>query len=204
MNYLVIDTTKKTAHILANINGIDYKHSLGENEKHSENLLPSIDYMMQQANVTIEDIDCFGIVTGPGSFTGIRVGLATLKAFCFGKKKKVVAFSHFDLVKDIIQSGTMLLSSTRTTFYMGNIEKGKVTSAKVIEKEKCIPPYFAYFDEVESMPSDVNIIEDYERLVRAYMVKSITENHFVDIASVEPYYLQLSQAEREWEEKNHD
>lgn len=204
MNYLVIDTTKKTAQILATIKDVEYKKCLGASELHSENLLPCIDQILQQANSTLEEIECFGIVLGPGSFTGIRVGLATLKAFCFGKQQKVVAFSHFDLVKEKIKSGSMLLSSTRTTYYMGKIENGKVTSAKVMEKDKCFPPYFAYLDEVENMPSDVRVIADYEKLVRQYMEKSIKEKQFVDIAKVEPYYLQLSQAEREWEDKHHD
>lgn len=204
MNYLVIDTTKKIAHLIAQVNDKPYEITLGEDEKHSENLLPSIDKILQMASCTLDEIDCFGIVTGPGSFTGIRVGLATIKAFCFGKKKKVVALSHFDLVKDVVGSGTMLLTSTRTTYYMGQIKNKKIVQAKVVDKGNVTAPYFAYVDEKDKMPEDIVLLNNYEQLVREYMEKSIKAKNFVDISSVEPYYLQLSQAEREWEDKHHD
>jgi tRNA threonylcarbamoyladenosine biosynthesis protein TsaB len=47
---------------------------------HSNTLLADIDQLLQQANVNLHDVECFAVATGPGSFTGLRIGLATVKA----------------------------------------------------------------------------------------------------------------------------
>ena len=204
MNYLIIDTTKKIAHILAKINKLPYKIMLGENEKHSENLLPAIDEILAQAKVYLQNVDCLAVVTGPGSFTGIRVGLSTVKAFCFGQNKKVVAFSMFDVVKDNIETGMMLLSSTHSTYYMGKIDQHKVVEAKVIQKQEASFPYYALEEEKQDMPSDVILIHHIDDLMMQYVEKRIKNKEFDSIIEVEPYYLQLSQAEREWNKKQDD
>ena len=49
---------------------------------HSVNLMPQIDTLLSFCNLTINDIDLFACDKGPGSFTGIRIGIATIKAFC--------------------------------------------------------------------------------------------------------------------------
>ena len=50
---------------------------------HSQTLLPIIDNCMKMAGVTIDDIDLIAISNGPGSFTGVRIGLATVKGIAF-------------------------------------------------------------------------------------------------------------------------
>ncbi len=202
MNYIVIDTTKKVAHIVGNIAGKNYRLQLGADEKHSENLLVSIDRLLTNAGVTIEDIECFGVVVGPGSFTGIRVGIATVKAFCYGKDKKVVAFTNFDVVASYVGTGNMLMSSTSTTYYNASIVKGKVKETKVIEKTLAKAPYFGLLEEQSTMPQDVNMIDHFDEMLIAYMNQCISSQQFVSIDDVQPYYLQLSQAERELVNKN--
>ena len=48
---------------------------------HSTNLLEEIERMMKETRVALDDIDAFAVATGPGSFTGLRIGLATVKSF---------------------------------------------------------------------------------------------------------------------------
>ncbi|MEK7790666.1 MAG: tRNA (adenosine(37)-N6)-threonylcarbamoyltransferase complex dimerization subunit type 1 TsaB [Deltaproteobacteria bacterium] len=57
---------------------------------HSERLLPLIDLLLSQSGVDISEIDYFAASIGPGSFTGLRVGLSTMQAFAFAHQKKVV------------------------------------------------------------------------------------------------------------------
>jgi tRNA threonylcarbamoyladenosine biosynthesis protein TsaB len=54
---------------------------------HSTDLIESIDGILQRAGVLLRDIDLFAVAVGPGSFTGLRIGLATTKSFamCVGK-----------------------------------------------------------------------------------------------------------------------
>lgn len=59
-------------------------------KSHSERLLPFIDLLLSQSGINISEIDYFAASIGPGSFTGLRVGLSTMKAFAFAHQKKVV------------------------------------------------------------------------------------------------------------------
>jgi tRNA threonylcarbamoyladenosine biosynthesis protein TsaB len=57
----------------------------------SETLLPAIDRALAQAGVNLDALDGFAVAIGPGSFTGLRVALATVKAFAFGAARPVAA-----------------------------------------------------------------------------------------------------------------
>lgn len=58
---------------------------------HSERLMTSIDCILKQARMGIHDIDVFGVSSGPGSFTGLRIGLSTAKGFAFATGKPIAA-----------------------------------------------------------------------------------------------------------------
>ena len=58
---------------------------------HSERLLPALDRVLALAGTPLEAVDAFAVSIGPGSFTGLRIGLATLKAFAFGSPRPVAA-----------------------------------------------------------------------------------------------------------------
>ncbi|MEN8153181.1 MAG: tRNA (adenosine(37)-N6)-threonylcarbamoyltransferase complex dimerization subunit type 1 TsaB [Acidobacteriota bacterium] len=56
----------------------------------SATLIPNIDFILKNLGLTISEIDIFGIASGPGFFTGIRVGISTLKGLLFGKNIPIV------------------------------------------------------------------------------------------------------------------
>ncbi|HTZ18188.1 MAG TPA: tRNA (adenosine(37)-N6)-threonylcarbamoyltransferase complex dimerization subunit type 1 TsaB [Dissulfurispiraceae bacterium] len=58
---------------------------------HSERLMKEIDHALTTAGMDIGDIDVFGISAGPGSFTGLRVGLSTVKGLVYATGKKIVS-----------------------------------------------------------------------------------------------------------------
>ncbi len=66
--------------------------------QHAENLLPMIDQLLRKARIKVSDIDAFLIGRGPGSFTGLRIGFATLKAFRLIQKKPCYGASSMDLI----------------------------------------------------------------------------------------------------------
>ena len=57
------------------------EYSLNQDMSHSERLVPMIKEVLGNLNLKIEDIDLYAVATGPGSFTGLRIGVATMKAF---------------------------------------------------------------------------------------------------------------------------
>lgn len=100
MLILGIDTATKTAsvavagfddekpHNMANITNMTNMTILSEIQSggrlsHSENLMPMIDYALKTAGVSLNEIDLFAAARGPGSFTGIRIAVATVKGLAF-------------------------------------------------------------------------------------------------------------------------
>ncbi|MCX7614814.1 MAG: tRNA (adenosine(37)-N6)-threonylcarbamoyltransferase complex dimerization subunit type 1 TsaB [Clostridiales bacterium] len=63
---------------------------------HSRTLLPMIDTLLENADFTIQDIDVFACASGPGSFTGIRIGVSTIKGFAFAEEKPCAAVSTLE------------------------------------------------------------------------------------------------------------
>ena len=63
---------------------------------HSETLLPVVEQLLTLTDTRIDDIDMFACSTGPGSFTGVRIGVSTVKGIAFGKNKPCVGISTLD------------------------------------------------------------------------------------------------------------
>jgi tRNA threonylcarbamoyladenosine biosynthesis protein TsaB len=63
---------------------------------HAERLMPSIEWLLHASNVLIEEIDAFAVSIGPGSFTGLRIGLSTAKGFSYATGKPVVPVPTLD------------------------------------------------------------------------------------------------------------
>ncbi len=63
---------------------------------HSERIMKEIDRVLQGAGLDISGIDVFGISIGPGSFTGLRVGLSTVKGLVYATGKKLITVSTLE------------------------------------------------------------------------------------------------------------
>lgn len=70
--------------------------TLNNGNTHSEALLPMIEYSLKLLKMNIDDIDLFACSAGPGSFTGVRIGVATVKGLAFGKNKPCVGVSSLE------------------------------------------------------------------------------------------------------------
>ena len=81
MNILAVDTAGKTAGVaLLQDDRLLYECYLDAGMTHSETILPLIDNCLKFCHLTCADIDVYGVNAGPGSFTGLRIGLAAVKA----------------------------------------------------------------------------------------------------------------------------
>ncbi len=94
MNVLAVDTSSERGSVAIIGDG----QVLGEirlvsSIQHSERLFRSIDFLFDHVDLTIEDIDVFAAARGPGSFTGLRVGLAAMEGFAFANDKPSVGVS---------------------------------------------------------------------------------------------------------------
>ncbi len=80
-NTLIINTSNDKLEIVLQCQNQVFHMVLSSQSHHNETMLPAIDKMLTEHGFTIEQLNQLGVVVGPGSFTGIRVGVATIKAF---------------------------------------------------------------------------------------------------------------------------
>lgn len=67
---------------------------------HSRTLLPMVDAMLKNAELTLEDIGAFAIAAGPGSFTGLRIGIAALKGLAWAEEKPCLGVSTLEAMAE--------------------------------------------------------------------------------------------------------
>ncbi len=91
---LAFDTSSKTLSVaLLEDRAVLYDAILHREQNHSEVLLPAIDEACRRSNVTVRDMDLFACTLGPGSFTGLRIGLSTLKGLMLATGKPAAGVS---------------------------------------------------------------------------------------------------------------
>lgn len=155
--------------------------------KHSEDTLRTIDKFLTDASISLKDVDVLAVNLGPGSFTGIRVGVALAKGFaCADLSKKIVAFNSMEQISKCFNSDNVLLKANNDEFYYGKVEDGKF-SIGIVEASN------ANGDEYTDETNFNNMIDASIRVV----LSKIEKNEFVSVNDLNPIYLKLSQAERE-------
>ncbi len=97
MKILAIDTSSSVASVaILQEDKLLCELTINDTLTHSERLMPMIDHMLGQVNLTPSDIDLFAVACGPGSFTGIRIGVSAAKGLSFGLDKPVVGVSTLE------------------------------------------------------------------------------------------------------------
>jgi tRNA threonylcarbamoyladenosine biosynthesis protein TsaB len=93
MNILIIDTATEACSVALEVN----KHVFNRFEvcpqQHSQRILPMIDDVLNEANVTLQDLDYLAFGRGPGSFTGVRIATGVMQGLALGTGHKVLGIS---------------------------------------------------------------------------------------------------------------
>ncbi|MFH1800744.1 MAG: tRNA (adenosine(37)-N6)-threonylcarbamoyltransferase complex dimerization subunit type 1 TsaB [Candidatus Omnitrophota bacterium] len=124
MNLLAIETSGPVLSVAVQKSGAGLRHAVVRGYmKHAENLLPVIDRLLKKERLKIGDIDAFLIGRGPGSFTGLRVGFATLKGLIATRPKPCYGAFSLDLIAAGIKPGkhtnlTVCLDARRGKLYI--------------------------------------------------------------------------------------
>lgn len=124
MNILAIDTTSTGLSIALVKNGemFSYTKEIGKSG-HSATLMPSVKAMLDEHEVDINDIDVIGVVVGPGSFTGIRIGVSAMTALAFATGANASQSRHLNSLHTIDEivsqastqgTATCILQSAKT------------------------------------------------------------------------------------------
>lgn len=136
MKILSIDTSSSNcATALLEDDKLIDENSLNNGLTHSENLMPLIDELLRRNNTKLKDIDLISVSVGPGSFTGIRIGIATIKAMAEVHNIKVAGVTSLETLARIDES-----------------EKNKICLIDARNNQV----YFGAFD------SEYNLLEEYK------------------------------------------
>lgn len=107
MKILVCDTSNSTccAGVYEDGREVAYKLSL-EKKTHSETFMPLVHEVMEQAGITHADLDAYAVTVGPGSFTGVRIGLAAVKAMALAAGKGCIPVSSTEALARSVDNVT--------------------------------------------------------------------------------------------------
>ena len=204
MKILGVDTTRKAAKVFV----LDTKEQensvfldMSENIRHSEGLFLYIEKLLFESKVNIDDIDGFACVVGPGSFTGIRVGMSTIKGFNKVKNKSIVSINMFEILSQQVKNGVILLNSTNTNCYYAKtknkniIETGVVDKSAIADLAGDLDVYILAEEQsmIGSAYKNYKVIENLNKLYESCIINKLNTMEYGEFL---PYYLQLSQAER--------
>ena len=95
MKLLALDSSS----IVATVAVVDQDKVIGEmiinhKKNHSQKLMPLLRQLLDEVEIKFKDIDAFGVSIGPGSFTGIRIGLSAMKALAHIDNKPLLGCQH--------------------------------------------------------------------------------------------------------------
>lgn len=223
MLILGIDTSTNvgTVAIYSDVKGTLGEISVNINKTHSENIMVMIDELFKLTNTTINDIDKIAVSIGPGSFTGIRIGVAVAKGLASATNCKIVGVNELDVIAGNSTSNECEICSIidarkergyYCTFKYENgilkqLEDYKVGELReFLETRKEIRTVYLGDGAINYKNLISNIVGENGlfapkslNLSRASVVAELGINNEDNLYTMEPIYLSKSQAEREKE-----
>ena len=200
MNYLAIDTSvKNLTVIIKNGDNIYSYYDLECGVNHSVNLMPEIEKLIKKADFSLENADFFVCVVGAGSFTGIRIGVSTVKALCFAFNKPCLSITSFDTLAYNENNGKVLalIDAKHNGFYACGYNDKKIDfEPKYIlreEAEKLSKNYDIIVSNQEILGFNIKVVSLLDGLKNAIREKQ--EEISYDIDALSPLYCRKSQAE---------
>ncbi len=105
-NFLAVDTSSVYLTVaVCNDGKLTVNHVADCAMNHSVVLMDEIDRALNKAGLSLKDCDFFAAVTGPGSFTGIRIGVSCIKGYAVALGKRAVGVTTFDMLSYNVNSG---------------------------------------------------------------------------------------------------
>lgn len=200
MNWLAVDTSGNHLSIIISKDKVLFKSFISNVcLKHSITLLPELESLLEKANLTLNDIDVFACVVGPGSFTGIRIGVSTVKALAYSLNKKVLKVTSFETLAYNEDSKRVLavIDAKHDNYY----------ACGFVDNEVLIQPCFINKEQLLTLSKDYVVVSDCEigdfknvGSVEKGLIKAVNKNLCLatfDREVLIPLYVKKSQAEEE-------
>ena len=202
---LAISTATKKAYIGIDYQGKKYYSSIEANCKQSENILKEIDNLLERNEIPLHEIGNIAVVVGPGSFTGIRIGVALIKGLCAGDSNHIVfPISSLDLMSKIYKKHmkkkedyvcVMNALSNRVFYAKYDKDGNKITKeemSNIGDGDIDITKAVFLSEEFGDMPGGIEF--DSQTLLE-YALELEREQKGVQARDLTPVYIRKSQAE---------
>jgi len=229
MKVLGIDTSTSCGSIgLVEDGKVISEYLLDRPETHSERLLRGIEFVLKGAHLSINDVDGWVVSLGPGSFTGLRIGISTIKGLALATQKPVAGVSTLDVLAFQVSPTPYLIcplidarkGEVYTAFYRYDERNSlkRVSIYKVIKPEELahqinektlfvgdgIKSYGQYLHKV--LPTFALYPPIAHHLPHGSILALLGFEHLqrgesLDLASFTPLYIRPSDAELKWQEK---
>ncbi len=196
MNILSVSTSSRAASAAVTADGVCVTELVANTDrKHAETLMPLIDSVLHEAGVALSDIDLFAVDVGPGSFTGVRIGVSAVNAMAAALGKLIVPV---DALRALYEAAPSCAGPVCTMIDAGN---GNAYAALYEQGRTLLPPdaveTAAY---LEALPVGTAIVGDTDGGTAVPAASAVGAAAFGMTGqaqkAVTPLYLRVSQAER--------
>jgi tRNA threonylcarbamoyladenosine biosynthesis protein TsaB len=148
LHILAIDSATPVAGLaLLNDQKVIREEFINYKKTHSETLMPGIDRVLRDCEITVNDLAAIAVTVGPGSFTGLRIGLATAKGLCMACGKPLIGISTLDvLAHNIAFSDSLvcpLLDARKQEVYTAFYDATEDIPRRLTEDIACSPQNMA-------------------------------------------------------------
>lgn len=224
MNILVIDTSSNICTVGVKKEDTIVIQELDEGKTHSENLMPLIQEVFKKVGMKTRDLQIIAVTVGPGSFTGIRIGIATAKALGFtGDIKGIEINSTEVLARNIVENvdykvgiidsrnnqvyaGIYTNEYELVKEYAGDIDDFlEMLNTEIRDKDRSIAFSGTGIIHKEKIINNLKfakiifadeVLQRGKMLMQAAIDKSKDEKNMKDLKKILPNYLKKSNAER--------
>ncbi len=224
MNILALDTTGPVAGVAILINGEAAYEGMAVNQfTHSASLMPMVEESFLRSGLTIADIDLFAVTTGPGSFTGVRIGVSTVKGLAHGAGRPCVGINALEALAlgvPFFEGIVCPIQDARAGQVYGAAFKAGLPPTRLMADEAMkLPEYIEKLSALDGpflfvgdgVPVHMEMIRAYlqekalfapvhTRFLRPLSVAVLADQYkdqSVDYLTLMPYYLRAPQAERQ-------
>ena len=163
--FLAIDTSSSALTVIARGEKTAIERLENCAMNHSVKLLETVEKALLNAGMGLSDCDFFACVTGAGSFTGIRIGIATVKGCCAGEGKPALGVTSFDCAAYTTgEKSTLAAVSAGHNYYY--------VCGYAADKRVIFPPSYLSAEEVSALSAEYEVLASAEELPFEKAVKT--------------------------------
>ena len=202
MKLLAIETTAPVATVALWRDGEVTRYSADDTKKHAETVLPLVERLLAETGETLSAMDYFAVDIGPGSFTGVRIGVCIANAFGYAMQKPVIGCNALETLREALR-GVSEPVCTMIDARNGNAYAALYEGENVLLEPKAV----VVAEYLDRLPGNVRFVGDVPGLAQSdpasarypdagALARLAARRTECAQARALPLYLRASQAER--------